>query len=210
LLHDSLEKGESWDVWLEIISQRDRKLIASSERLPIQADDPAMIDALGRQPFARVLFNRISEVWGSGDPDASNLRGAFMTHIDGPWGSGKTSLLNLLGEELQRGNRATRRRWIVVNFNAWQNPRVRPPWWTLIKAIYKQCSEKFPPRQSLRLRLCWFGWRLRMDWVPTGNGFAPASNRLTLRSEMPLANRGDPSDTFFSTKYSKSQHEYHV
>jgi hypothetical protein len=68
---------------------------AAAERMPTQADDPAKIDELGRRPFAQVLRARIDEVWGDDSPGSSKLRGGFMMHIDGPWGSGKTSLLNL-------------------------------------------------------------------------------------------------------------------
>jgi len=152
------------------------------ERMPIQADDPARKDELERLPFAQVLASRITEAWISGSSGGSKLRAAFMIHIDGPWGSGKTSLLNLLCDELKHDRRATGQNWIVVNFNAWQNQRILPPWWTLIKAIYdqskddiykqfkdtlhEQSKDDHPQRHLVRLWLCWSFWRFRMDWVP--------------------------------------------
>lgn len=133
-----------------------------AERVATQPDDPALIDELGRRPFAEVIADRIEEVWKT--PAGSGLEaGAFSVHIHGPWGAGKTSVLNFLRSELQSERRG---RWIVVEFNAWRQQRVRPPWWTLINAIYEQAAAQLGLVHSARLRLQWLVWRASADFLP--------------------------------------------
>jgi hypothetical protein len=131
-----------------------------SERVASQADAPATVDALDRRPFARVIGQRIEEVRETGNG------AAFMVHIHGPWGSGKTSVLNFLKEYLQGGGR-TSPRWIVVEFNAWQRQRIRPPWWTLITTVYSGSINQLDAVERLKLRFRWRFWRSVVDWIPT-------------------------------------------
>lgn len=91
-------------------------------------------------------------------PDA----GAFMAHIHGPWGFGKTSMLNFLRKELTRGERP----WLIVDFNAWKHHRIRPPWWSLISAVYEAALRAPDIHENRRLRRIWWSWRLRADWGP--------------------------------------------
>lgn len=134
------------------------------ERVPTQADNPATVDQLGRRAFAQVLARRIEEVWNSQlkkeDPRA------FMIHIDGPWGSGKSSVLNLLREQLCNGSSHN---WVVVDFNAWRNQRARPPWWTLLTEIYSQSVRQLRlirPGSASTLQVKWYLWRARNEWLP--------------------------------------------
>jgi hypothetical protein len=142
----------------------DKVDLGRRERVPTQADNPATIDQLGRRAFAQVLARRIEEVWDSQlkkeDP------GAFIIHIDGPWGSGKSSVLNLLREQLCDHSS---RSWVVVDFNAWRNQRTRPPWWSLLTEIYSQSVRqlrRFRPRSATSLRAKWYFWRARNEWLP--------------------------------------------
>ncbi|MFW8588999.1 P-loop NTPase fold protein [Rhizobium beringeri] len=93
---------------------------------------------------------------------------AFILHLDAPWGGGKTTFANfvarilnpaahgydmgekkklkgtLLGElplnDPSYWNREfSERRWFVVDFNAWQNEHVSPPWWNFYETIRRQC-----------------------------------------------------------------------
>lgn len=137
------------------------------ERVATQADDPATVDELGRRPFAEVIAARIEEVWKTQSAkDGGRPAGAFMVHIHGPWGSGKTSVLNFLRAHLQDGKRPRARRWVVVEYNAWRNQRIRPPWWTLIKEIYTQSARQLGFWHSLWLRVQWLVWRVRADLLP--------------------------------------------
>ncbi|WP_273934676.1 P-loop NTPase fold protein [Kutzneria chonburiensis] len=89
------------------------------------ADDmPARVDRLNRTPLAGVLADRLRKAQQE-QPDVS-----FLIHLDGPWGAGKTSLLNLLQDRLHGTN--------VVMFNAWRYARVEPPWWALITCMRDQ------------------------------------------------------------------------
>jgi CheY-like chemotaxis protein len=102
-----------------------------NERVTIHADDPATVDELGRRPFAEVIAARVEEVWNAsrakGTGGGRNSGRAFMVHLHGPWGAGKTSVLNFLRAHLQDADRPSAHRWVVVEFNAWQQQRLRPP-----------------------------------------------------------------------------------
>jgi hypothetical protein len=157
------------------------------ERVAAHADMPATVDELGgRQPFAEVLGERIEQGWGECSKEVPSIgrnSGGFMVHLHGPWGSGKTSVLNFLrtyleGEDsespmgddaedaLSKARHYAKERWVVVEFNAWQQQSVRPPWWTLITSVYTQSAEKLDPRAGRRLRLRWWLWRVRADLLP--------------------------------------------
>jgi hypothetical protein len=131
----------------------------NAESLRTLSDQPATTDALGRQFFAKVLAGRLREAQAG---DAAADAGAFMAHIHGPWGSGKSSVLNFLRQELESGGKP----WLVVDFNAWKHNRIRPPWWSLISAVYETALKSPDIRNNGRLRRIWWGWRLRADWGP--------------------------------------------
>ena len=147
---------------------------SSEETVPAHPDDPAVLDTLARRPFARCIANRMDEVWRGrdrrptrrGEADTGS-GGAFMLHLHGPWGSGKSSILNFLRDELQGEHRPRKEeRWVVVEFNAWRHQRIRPPWWALIRDVYAQSARQLPPLKSLWLRVRWWAWRVRADWLP--------------------------------------------
>lgn len=143
------------------------------ETVPAHPDDPAVLDTLARRPFARCIANRMDEVWRGrdrrptrrGEADTGS-GGAFMLHLHGPWGSGKSSILNFLRDELQDEARKPEDRWVVVEFNAWRHQRIRPPWWALIRDVYAQSARQLPTLRGLWLRVRWWAWRVRADWLP--------------------------------------------
>ncbi len=57
-----------------------------------------------------------------------------MVHLQGEWGAGKSSFLNFISNNLSNKDE----KWIIVNYNAWQNQHISPPWWTLIDHIYRK------------------------------------------------------------------------
>lgn len=122
------------------------------------ADEPAKVDQLGRNAFARVLAERLTHAC-----EPSGRCGALMAHLHGPWGYGKSSVLNLLREELEHRDVP----WLVVDFNAWKHQRLRPPWWSLLSTVYSSAVDKSDWRARFKLRLVWWGWRARADWLPT-------------------------------------------
>ena len=87
---------------------------------------------------------------------------AFGVLIHGPWGSGKTSLLNFLRQELVSGGLG--QRWRVVDFNAWRHQGMGPPWWALLNAIYRQrfrALRKISFLRALRLVIRDRWWRFQ-------------------------------------------------
>lgn len=125
---------------------------APNDQTQLLLDSPSTDDILGRRYFARLLAVRMNHAWET--YAKSEAKGSFMLHIHGAWGSGKSSVLNLLREELQpKPTKGSKRRkqpprddnsvgWIVIDFNAWQRQRVEPPWWSLIDTVYTQaCSQ---------------------------------------------------------------------
>ena len=166
------------------------------EHTPTHLDDPTRIDQLNRRPFADVMAIRIREIWdldrqaGSLPTEArvktepmsstgsnrkkgelssapSNDHRSLAVHIHGPWGAGKTSVLNFLRKNLEAGTHG--QPWVVVDFNAWRHQRTRPPWWTLIHQVYQQTKSRLQherPDIAKTLRRRWFVWRLRADWLP--------------------------------------------
>ncbi len=143
-------------------------------------------DKLGRECFAQALATRLRRLRQERPSDP------FTLHIHGPWGSGKSSILNFLRSELEDTARQKRlddelkdlglppQAWIVVEFNAWQHQRVAPPWWSLLTAVFHQSLDRLwdgepgasrRERQQSRaraVRLWWRGhlWRFGMGRGP--------------------------------------------
>jgi hypothetical protein len=133
---------------------------SATATVPIHPDVPALVDELERRPFAEILALRIRQSFTAAA--AAGAASAFAVHLHGPWGSGKTSVLNFLEEELRRGETP----WVVVRFDAWKHQRIRPPWWPLIRAVADQAPRQLPPEGRRALRWTWWRWRLRTSWLP--------------------------------------------
>jgi hypothetical protein len=133
------------------------------DTVPSHVDRPSEVDQLGRQAFAQALALRLRRV--RADLDKTGDRTSFLLHIHGPWGAGKTSLLNLLRREL-RGEPA---RWVVIDFNAWQHQRLGSPWWWLMNSVFRQGAQQLskPYRwRSVNLRIHEYWWRMKTGWTP--------------------------------------------
>jgi hypothetical protein len=128
------------------------------------ADGPAIEDALGRRGFAAALAVRLRRIWR--EHVEGRGTSSFVIHVHGPWGSGKTSLLGMLGDALQQSSttdthdRVTHRDswtasraaspWIVVPFNAWQQQRIDPPWWALLQTVCRSSKAQLLQRSPVR------------------------------------------------------------
>jgi KAP-like P-loop domain-containing protein len=90
---------------------------------------------------------------------------AFFININGHWGSGKSSLLELIKKKLTSSKTD---KWIVVYYNAWQHQRIHPSWWVLMDIVYKKSVSELRKSLGLRLlrslliRLREIGWRFRV------------------------------------------------
>lgn len=146
----SPEAGEDVKAW--------RELLRPKELVSTLSDAPATGDSLGRQAFADVLAARIRDVWATLQPSGVGGDCAFILHMDGAWGSGKSSILNFLKVNLE----SSKPKWLVVEFNAWRNQHRKPAWLPLILEVRSAATRRWAPR----VWLVWFWWRLRMDWLP--------------------------------------------
>ena len=134
-------------------SSNEERLLQQIEAVMLHSDNPSEVDQLGRQPFAEALTIRLRRVY-------KNRNKAFFLHIYGPWGSGKTTLLNLIEQEFKKNSgESEQEKWIVIRFNAWQQQRAGPAWWTLTDALYKQSKKQLRRTESLRLRFFENTWR---------------------------------------------------
>ncbi len=165
------EAPSSESLPIEFESGEESRPPSRAEVVETQWDDPALVDRLGRRPFARILAARLNELWAGpegkvadeGPPAEKTEDKSFTVHIHGPWGAGKTSILNFLRKELQDRDPF----WIVVEFNAWLHQRTSPPWWALIMEVQRQSREQLAKKRSRwALNQRWFCWRLRADWLP--------------------------------------------
>jgi Cdc6-like AAA superfamily ATPase len=152
------------------------------EFLPLLQDIPTEEDRLARRPFAKHLAIRLKNIYEQNQDhdklgyimrirrrkrDNDRRQGAFMLHIHGQWGSGKTSLLKLLADELtndktEKGEQKKKnKKWVIVWFNAWEHERSGTPWWSLMNSVYNQSKRQVSFFRKLKLRLFENGWRAR-------------------------------------------------
>src|SRR5690606_21802925 len=74
-----------------------------------------------------------------------------MVHLNGEWGAGKSSFLKLIKKNLKAGDK----KWVIIEYNAWQNQHINPPWWSFIDQVYQQTKKQFGRgynRFNLRLK----------------------------------------------------------
>ena len=131
------------------------------DRVAAQRDEPAKLDRLGRLPFARVLAQRLIEVRKAQVAASQDDDRAFVVHLDGPWGSGKSSVLNFITEEL----RAADPPWLVVNVNAWREEARQPAWWAVVIHVAWQTRAQVRGLTRLKLVGTWALWQARSRWA---------------------------------------------
>ncbi|MCW8198974.1 hypothetical protein D8B23_11175 [Verminephrobacter aporrectodeae subsp. tuberculatae] len=86
--------------------------------LEIPADNPFQNDSLDREPVVKFLSKLIGR-----------LDGPFVMAIDSPWGSGKTTLVRMLMEDLKSNE------FQCIYFNAWDVDYVTDPLVSLVSSI---------------------------------------------------------------------------
>lgn len=95
-----------------------------------KADGPAIKDELGRQPLIEDLDEIIGDVF-KGDVQSN-----FTILINGEWGSGKSTIWNLLWHKLDIKG------WKRIEYNAWEHQQLKNPWWILINRISQTASKE--------------------------------------------------------------------
>jgi hypothetical protein len=106
-----------------------------SDRTGWVHDGLAEKDMLGRDYLATTLAMKLSELR---EMRAGPLKKgeSFMVHIDGPWGSGKSTLFRFLKKQLEATDD-----FLIVEINAWREQKVGLQWWTLHNAL-REAVEK--------------------------------------------------------------------
>lgn len=155
-LERSHEETENLAEWRRLISGP-----KPAEAVGTLSDAPALVDALGRQAFAEVLATRVKQVSETLRSGTLGNDAAFILHVDGPWGSGKTSILNFLKEDLEKSDPP----WVIVEFNAWRNQQRSPAWWPIISHVWGAVRRESPFKFKLA-RWVWLKWNMRIRWLP--------------------------------------------
>lgn len=93
---------------MEEAKNDNREMTPSDEPIKTEHDD-----VLGWEPYAKLVAKALF------NPSSND---SMVYAIDGPWGSGKSSLLNLIGEQLAKLNRekkADEKYTVIVNYRPW-------------------------------------------------------------------------------------------
>ncbi len=163
------------------------------ENADYRADAPARKDSLQRRFVANSLAWLAWEAYKRKEAEPEHQKDlhddqAFIVHLHGAWGSGKSSIFNFFEMLLNDKESFYKRHqiprttdWTIVNYNAWKNQKSGPAWWTLLEETYRQAVSqlrnsdhdrvisaglfRFRGRASRLLRHhLW--WRLRSGWLP--------------------------------------------
>lgn len=108
----------------------------------VARDDTSTNDLFGRSILADHLVTVLNDV-ASDRKVKDNSRGTAVIHIDGRWGAGKTTLVNLLLEQLRANSAPSGKSRppnlltdaIVIDYDAWRESAVAPEWWSLATAL---------------------------------------------------------------------------
>jgi hypothetical protein len=121
--------------------------VAEDLRSPLLDDQPARNDQLGFSYYCTALRDIILH---------PNTKTPLTLGILGRWGTGKTTLMHMLEQELKQ------RRLVTVWFNAWQYNKEDQLWAAFLQSLLNRIRADLKPLQRLR-----FDWRLlwaRFDW----------------------------------------------
>lgn len=116
-----------------------------TDRTEWTSDAPAKDDFLGRQYLARALAIRLKRL---ADPGPGGSSDSYLIHLDGPWGSGKSTLFGFLRTELEGD-------FLVVPVNAWREQHIGVQWWTLYQALRSAHVAEARFRPWARLKGFW-------------------------------------------------------
>ncbi|MBV6639494.1 MAG: hypothetical protein KI791_02200 [Cyclobacteriaceae bacterium] len=127
----------------------------SIDNIPFHLDQIEIDDRLNREAIAKSLSRLLNKnIFNQNN----KVDKSFMVHLQGSWGEGKSTFLNLLTKNLdQEGNQ-----WVVVEFNAWQNQHISPPWWIFLDSMYRQVFPKMFDKYKERFRIR--EWFRRFFW----------------------------------------------
>jgi putative sterol carrier protein len=121
------------------------------------SDQPTQDDKLGFEPYVRALASFLTH---------AQTRGPLAVSIEGEWGSGKSSFMLQLEDELLRRSEEAdpgRPRPLIVRFNAWRHEKEDALWAAFALHFTREISSQQPflrrSRGRFRLFVRRFGWR---------------------------------------------------
>jgi hypothetical protein len=161
--------------------------VSENSNVDLQLDDPSLIDELGRKPFVDALYEYIKRLWAE-----KNRNAAYTIHINGEWGSGKSTVMGLLKQKLLQQKHLGRSSWIVIDFNAWQNQHIQEPWWVFLDTVYKGIFKSTFGIKHLSVWLREYWWRIfsmnRVKLIATLALFLVFGLTLLIRYKFPQVN----------------------
>ena len=148
----------------EKAQKKDDKESPATLDVAVQFDQFARKDELGRKRFAEILAARIGELHEGGGPDG------LAVNLHAPWGAGKTTVLHFMKGFLESEELPEQRRWVVIDFNAWQHEHRRPPWWPFLETVKSQLSERLTAQKRRTragdVRRAWNEWKFKAEAFP--------------------------------------------
>jgi hypothetical protein len=105
------------------------------------SDLASEVDYLGFEPLVDGLYTLLDE-------PRTELPLAIA--VTGPWGVGKSSVMRQLRARLAKND--GRRRWLVVDFDAWKYEKSERLWAALTKAIYEQPTQEMSWWDAFKFR----------------------------------------------------------
>lgn len=151
---------------LRDLIEADRVFASDIDRSAVvSADQVEASDVLGRKVLARHLRGVIEQFMSPVD-GAVQSQSSVVISIDGRWGSGKTTLVRLLEEDLREPSNALEDvgasrtlgprladpslvQPVMVHFDAWRESAIAPHWWAMMSAVNREIRR----RRSLVSRL---------------------------------------------------------
>lgn len=108
-------------------------------------------DELGFEPYVKALASFLT---------AQGTKGPLTVSVEGEWGSGKTSFMKQLHQEIERVGADGDRKPLVVEFSAWRFQEAEGLWAAFALKVLQELKRRTPNRWD-RLRAC-----ARLRWSP--------------------------------------------
>ncbi|MEU6021856.1 P-loop NTPase fold protein [Micromonospora sp. NPDC047134] len=137
---------KTWDVSSLIASQ------ATGLDEVFAGENTGAADRLSRAGLASHIAQRLRQLTSgerSPSPAAGDPSGSAIVHLDGRWGAGKTTLVELMLRE----RAADLGQPVVVRYDAWRQAAIAPEWWSVAAEVRRAVhgSRAAPTRLVLTL-----------------------------------------------------------
>lgn len=132
--------------------------------LPLNSKDS---DKLGRYSFAEEIANGLVNSFGE------NNNESIVLGINGEWGSGKSTLVNFIINEIERLSKESEKEIIVLNFNPWMFSGQKELQNIFLKELYLKFESQKDKLQKASKKLAEFLGHLNwLKYVHSGTGEA--------------------------------------